>query len=40
MLDGEDRVTRGEEPAEDAEEDVDVARVEAGRRLVEEEKPG
>ena len=38
MLDGEDGVAGRKEPAEDGEEDVDVARVEPGRRFVEEEE--
>lgn len=38
MLDGEDGVAGCEEPAEDGEEDVDVAGVESGRRFVEDEE--
>ena len=35
MLDGEDGVAGRQEPAENGEEDVDVAWVEPGRRFVE-----
>ena len=38
MLDGEDGVAGRQEPSENGEEDIDVARVKAGRRFVEEKE--